>query len=439
MKKKLITLGILGLFSLVLVSAGILIYFGQINQNVDVEQSITLDGIGCSGNVCTEEIGTVYSPDTRLSGLYVLTNNDPENSREVELKRTSCGDAGCSGITTTYYTPSMENIIKGADRLVVTQNDDGGWDWGTPDGNPATPAESPKNTIGVTAQGVLDAYVLTEEQSYLDTAINAYDYMVVLATADERMRGPDIPFLVELSEATGNSVYAGLAEERYQDALTEYGSGTATGFAEFVRGGRVGQGLPALVSWDINLYVQGALALDRYYSGQGYDTDADAMTEVIYEFMYTTFDFENTDEYAYGLALTGAIESFATTGLHTDKLESLTTGLVNGQDEKGCFADPQITAYAIMALLNVNEKVVMLEASECLITTQDGSGAWLESDGSEYTEVGSEAIQTMLLKNQLTSPVTISADGKLGFVIANDFMTAGTETYIITTKALPVE
>lgn len=104
MNKKLIYGLIIPLLAVVLVSAGILLYYGQIRQNVNVEQAVVLTGEGCVDNVCTPSTTTLYSPDTILSGLYVLTNNDPDNSRDVDLVRTDC-NPNCDGIVTTYVKP----------------------------------------------------------------------------------------------------------------------------------------------------------------------------------------------------------------------------------------------------------------------------------------------------------------------------------------------
>jgi len=59
-------------------------------------------------------------------------------------------------------------IIAGANRLVETQNNDGGWEWTNP--NLVKTDTSPVNTFGVTAQGLLDAYELTGNTSYLGSA-----------------------------------------------------------------------------------------------------------------------------------------------------------------------------------------------------------------------------------------------------------------------------
>ncbi len=113
--KKYLAFGILGLFALALVTAGLLTYYGQIQQNVNVEQAVVLSGVGCNNNVCIDDIGTVYSPNTRISGLYVLTNHDPVNSRDVELV-TRYNPGIVDGEIVTSYEYLLENLgeISGA-------------------------------------------------------------------------------------------------------------------------------------------------------------------------------------------------------------------------------------------------------------------------------------------------------------------------------------
>ncbi|MBA7713802.1 hypothetical protein ES703_122812 [subsurface metagenome] len=293
---------------------------------------------------------------------------------------------------------------RAAFRLLVTQNGDGGWDWGygwTPDTDPAT-GTSAYNTIGVTAQGMLDTYKETSSPRYLSACIDAYDLMVVNSASENvkvhRIRGPDIPFLVELSEVTGDSTYAEFARDRYEAALIEYADGTADGFAAFVRDIRVGQSRPALVAWDINLYIQGVLAL-------GETGDAALMAGVIYEFLYgeNGFNLENDTQVYYYDTIAGALEAFATTGLYPDKVTELTTSLLDSQQANGSFLVdsvngeyPQTTAYAVMALAEVlGYDRAMASAVNYLIGCQETNGSWLVPGEGEYTEVSSEIIQAI--------------------------------------------
>ncbi len=294
-------------------------------------------------------------------------------------------------------------IIAAADRLVAVQNTDGGWDWGPPNENPND--VSPYNTIGVTAQGILDAYRLESKPSYLAACTNAYTLILAFSTdvdpIKHRIRGPDISFLVELSEVTLDSTYAVFAKGRYDSALVEYGGVTATGLAEFVRDGRIGQGLPGLISWDINFYVQGALALERYYPGEGYLEDAVAMTNVIYDALYVStvlYDPTVGAQEDYGLALSGALEAFVTTETHETEASALEASLLLIQDVGGRFRtwvyinDVQTTAYAVMALLKTDNLVASIAAGNYFVGQQELSGAF-ETD--ENSEANSEVVQAL--------------------------------------------
>jgi len=217
------------------------------------------------------------------------------------------------------------------------------------------------------------------------------------------MRGPDIGFLVELSQATGIAEYADFAKTRWASARAEFGGGTATGFAEFIRDIRKGQNLPAIISWDINLYIQSLLYLDCYFPGQGFDAEAKAMAEVIYKSLYVApVDFDITDPTAneFWNGISGAMEAFETTGLYSEESEALITQLMSGQEDDGHWpgivdgSDLQTTAYACLALMNAAEDRPVVSAMNFIVTNQLANGGWLY-DGGENTEVTSEVIQAI--------------------------------------------
>ncbi len=75
MKKKLM-FGLIALLVVSLVSAGVINHYGKINQEVKVNQAVTLSGgSNCINNECTETGGTGYSGDTLYSEVYTMTNN----------------------------------------------------------------------------------------------------------------------------------------------------------------------------------------------------------------------------------------------------------------------------------------------------------------------------------------------------------------------------
>jgi len=323
-KKTTIKLLITSFILIGIVSAGLLDYYNIITNNAEVDQILLIDNKQMKNSEDITEIwnGIEFTPfEEKFFISHHILKNQGSVSVEVELNKKCSPKNNCNGISTVYYSPTIENLKRGANRLVETQNNDGGWDWGEPNDNYND--TSPVNTIGVTAQGLLDVYTLTNNESYLDSAINAAEY-IENVTDSERIRGPDITFLVELSEITKKSEYASLAKEEYKEALKDYGNENARDFAEYIRDLRKND--PALISWDINFYVQSALALDRYYSGKGYDQNAKNMTEVIYDSFYenpSEFDLSNEEQGYYWLAHTGAIEAFTTTGLHYPERDSL--------------------------------------------------------------------------------------------------------------------
>lgn len=82
-KKKLMTFGLIGLFAIMLVSAAVLTYYGQITQTINVDQAVVLT---CPGDNCGESISG-FSGDTLMSNVYTLDNN-ADSSREVDLVST---------------------------------------------------------------------------------------------------------------------------------------------------------------------------------------------------------------------------------------------------------------------------------------------------------------------------------------------------------------
>lgn len=100
MNKKYLMFGMLGLFAMALVSAGLISYYGQIEQNVNVEQAVSLD---CPDNNCYEDLSGViiHTGDSFVSDVYTVTNN-AGSSRDVKLTTTyPTGDE--DEVTTSYF------------------------------------------------------------------------------------------------------------------------------------------------------------------------------------------------------------------------------------------------------------------------------------------------------------------------------------------------
>ena len=106
-KKKLLMFGIVGFFAVALVTAGLLQYYGKINQEVSVEQAVILEG--CEGNICVENVVNGWTGDAFLSNVYTLKNL-ADTTREVMLT-TAYPTEDEGEIETTYLeivTPSAD-------------------------------------------------------------------------------------------------------------------------------------------------------------------------------------------------------------------------------------------------------------------------------------------------------------------------------------------
>jgi len=294
------------------------------------------------------QIGTAGIEGVQCLFTSQMVNGGWEDSGATEYNEYT-GEAARAIASLGEYSA----IIRGADRLLQTQNMDGGWNWQT-----GTPSHT--NVLGVTAYGVLRAYQMTGEQKYMDSLEKAYDYannaVPVYTGNKETTLGvdscPDITWLVEMSELTGDSKYANLAKERYDQRIAAFGGADA--FADYLVSVRP----DGLAPWDIDLCVKAAKALNVYYGEKNYADDKTAMAKVSFDAMYgisPTFDPSNPSEGDYVIGLAGAIDTFRVTSIGNDKLDSLVDYLLGAQKSNGCWQsegsdDAQATAYAVLEL-----------------------------------------------------------------------------------------
>jgi hypothetical protein len=314
-----------------------------------------------------------------------------------------------------------ENVIaKAAVRLIRTQKTDGGWQWDNPDTNPSNGVPTPFNTIGVTALGVLDAYRSTVSAdlfsiyaNLIDVCGPVYDKMVAAAAdpapSKHRIRGPDIRFLVRLSELVHDGEYKDFAETRWASAKTEFGAGTATGFAQYIRDARKAQNYPALIPWDINLYIVSLKALGR-------NSEVAEMAEVIYTSLYVPpldFNMADHDQAEYWLGPGAALDAFTIAKIHSDVWEPLYNALTAGQEPDGHWPgilggnNNQTTAYNGASVLKSYIAMfatkypypasrfpqAVLNAMDYLEDQQLPNGGFEGDPGVENTEVTSEVVQ----------------------------------------------
>ena len=295
--------------------------------------------------------------------------------------------------------------------------DDGGWDWSSQIFTHSTSA-SPTNIYGVTALGIYYHYLLNGGVGYLLAMTDAADTMIYNPNVRS---GSDLIFLMNYNDLSGVSgiAYKDSARAKYDARIATYGSAQA--FAEYIRDVRgVTQGYAnGIIAWDIGIWVRVAAMLDVRYPGNGYDSDADAMAEVIYQDSYMDNpglfdiiddqgfdpDYNDYNYYWYNLGITGLIDAFDAAGVHTSEIPGLVAILLDGQANHGgisyCYGagigddDWQSTAYAMMTLGRLDQSTYQTALNKMgyfLAATQDPSGAWVYSSGNHYPEIGGECV-----------------------------------------------
>jgi hypothetical protein len=351
-------------------------------------------------------------------------------------------------------------VISTADNLVTLQNADGGFPWKIVD----SPAASASNCLGVTAMGILEGWKIDSKADY-DTALaKAYKYIADTPPAytwdginkyAESTKGvdsfSDMTFMVKLADAANSDAdllaaiqaqvpgtevadIVTLAKNRWDNRLlylgdndgAEEANGTATGIAEYIRDVRAGS-YPGLITWDLELGVEAALALNDVYPGEGYNSQAAEIAEVIYASVDDDgeeyFSSTDTNQNDYILGLTGAIKAYEETGLHTDAVPALLSLLLNEQQTDGYWnyygdepvaMSVQSTAYAAMALMaegSAEAVAAANDAADWMVSSQQAEGWWYSEggEGDEYAEIDSEAAWAIAILADGSSSVSMTA------------------------------
>jgi len=133
MNKKYMTFGLIGLFALAMVSAGLIAYYGQIEQTINVEQAVVLT---CPEGDCSESLDG-FSGDTLFSNVYTL-NNFANSSREVKLISTYSNEIDTSYLKIIGYEYSQVWTENGEVRVEVEDTNDGWLQWTYTAVTPAT-------------------------------------------------------------------------------------------------------------------------------------------------------------------------------------------------------------------------------------------------------------------------------------------------------------
>lgn len=286
-----------------------------------------------------------------------------------------------------------EAAADGADRLLENQFEDGAFPWIV--GNDG----KYQNVQGVTAQGLLDAYRATANETYLeaagDNAAWLADYMA--DNPGEYSSAPNVYFLAEYALLSQNLDDLELARQAFDNAIQdERWEDNPTALAEHILQSRVNQGHTNLGLWDVGLFVRAAQDI-------GHTDAADEIAAVLVEQAEEQTIVDPFDETAthYEIGLAGLLFGLAEADVvgHQEILDKAAAALADEQGEDGSipgdiYGDVQTTAYAALGFIAIGDLAPALDACDWLVDAQEDDGAWL-AGGTEYAETNSEAVQAL--------------------------------------------
>lgn len=393
---------------------------------------INIGGIDCPSGAC---------PDTICTSIGCATD-----TRNVIVRYENSGDIPVNIVPNIALTKTLANvdsaIRNGANRLIQTQYSDGTWAWQNPDIHPSTQYPGINNTLGVTARGLVKAYVATGEISYLNAAKKTADLLVSKTpdgfgpdgagtTGKHKVYGQDITFLVEFADAWA---YAGNDAGAYYSKANDYMAAVLYSPNRFCIGGCAGHAdqlvssnynsrQPNLYGWDINGWVEAAVKT-------GYTDFAQDIVSSM-----STHEGALTTGYSYVLGLAGYLNSYIITGKTPSEYSTVKAKLLTELNMDGSFniyagtddGINQTAAYALMALSITNTD--MIGTVNYLIGSQSPGGQWIENDNAEYTEVDSEiltALETALSTHYIGVLTAIPARSSVDAVFSNVVLRRGT-------------
>ena len=254
------------------------------------------------------------------------------------------------------------------------------------------------------ALGVLGAWVATEDQDFLDSAVAAGDYLIAnfdqFPTTAPRIRTFDPLFFIRLSDATGDSQYADFIQTNFWDPLTAgtygpTGDWDISGYVASELARRAAQ--PVLAAWDLSLIAAAAneAGITTFNSAlaAGAAMALESAPDPTYSLGSTGFDILGLSGAVWMAGITGESVTPASgiwAGLSTS---ALAQRLIDHQSGDGGFlqstqaftspVDPvetvsQVTSFAVLALQSLSETGYFLQITaglnELVNTFQEPSG-----------------------------------------------------------------
>lgn len=316
---------------------------------------------------------------------------------------------------------SRDAALKGADRLLAIQFEDGSFPWIV--GDPGVW----QNVQGITAIGLLDAYKVSLDDRYLTAAGKTRDWLAdyrasCLPAPPCLLSAPNVYFLAEYALLSGNVGDLALARAVLGQRVDRWGGSKATILA--IIQARKNQGHTNLGLWDAALYVRAAQDV-------GWTDTADRMAKALAS--QTIVDpFDSTANW-YELGLTGLLMGLSEADLvaHKTILDSAAGALEATQAANGSFPstyggtvfadDIQGTAYAVLGLASIGHIPAAQAGASFLISKQETNGGWLAQEsglpGQEFGETDSEATMALVAAAlPVPNGVVAYADTAVGYL-----------------------
>lgn len=272
----------------------------------------------------------------------------------------------------------------GGDRLVGTQNPDGGWNWqlGT---------TSDYNALAQSGLGLLAAYRQTG--NFKSSILKAADN---LSTKGQfSVLDGYFAAKVDAAFATGYAATSGLSAYYTQTD----GSGNLV-LLDAITGSAIPDGLKL---WNLGMGLGSivALGLDQAI--------ADTWAQQIFDYANTVVDFGNDNQSFLGLA--GAAWGIATAGADTTGFADWIADYQNADGGFGFYlnqSSAQETAWAILALKALGYDTNSIANGEAyLLGTQLSTNGWGDPAGQEYNIVTGDVLSALGASAPVPEPATI--------------------------------
>ncbi len=317
---------------------------------------------------------------------------------------------------------------------------DGGWDWLVTGQAHHLDAVSYSNLYGPITRGLVEMAIATGNARMATALGDVFAGISKPGTAQYgvpyyRIYDGDIVYgLLKWARYTGNTVLRDSVRTRYDVVMAEYaaanpGMNGAAVRARIIRNGRVGQGLPGLWPWDVDLLANDSDALRNAFPGVGaYAADLDSISQVVMDDMNgllgTPGNWSPTDftQGYHQLGLAGALRLFdASPRTDDDALATaMRDSLVNAQLPDGSWGisyggtfygqDLQTTSYAALALAEYAKRHGDVTAMHAAFVGRQWllgfvqAGGVVDDGNGEYTEGSAELAQALLSGDDI-SPV----------------------------------